>query len=827
MVLLYFQILLPLLFFTSTCSSQVQYFINCGSSTNTTTNNGQTFVGDEGTSIITISGHGSQAIRNTKNSETLYQTARVFSKASSYDFDIPQNGTYFVRLHFCALSSSLAKFSVLTSSGHILLPDFTPGNKSTNCSSTLPKEFMLSITNTKQKFRIYFVPSTNSSAFVNAVEILSTKSNITEVTKPYVTPAGKIEVYKGEKSKVLETVYRVNVGGQKVKPSSSDLWRTWVPDDRYLINKTDAENTADERNNVHFDPEIATADDAPVAVYGTAKKLRNSAHTSKIPNLIWQFSVNRGTKYVVRVHFCDIISPANGDYTFDLFIYSNFSQLVTPYDITSQTYTPFYKDYIVDSGDLGFMTISVGPIDKPPNKRYLLLNGLEIMQVKNETSKEPHIDSKTSHVALVASLVGFAVVLIVAAILVCLYMEKKKKKPSEVSEWRMLSLYGTTSSHDRTLDGASSHASAFENLQLGLKLPFVEILRLTNNFDVNLIVGEGGFGKVYKGTDRSGRKFAVKRGSLDHGQGVAEFQTEIMILSKIEHRHLVSLKGYCYENGEMILVYEFMEKGTLREHLYNSERSSLSIPGPLSWEQRLKICIGAAKGIQYLHTGTNKGIIHRDVKSTNILLDENYVAKVADFGLSRSGYLEQTQVSISDVKGTLGYLDPEYITCLQLTEKSDVYAFGVVLIEVLCARPVIDLTLPKDQVSLSDWAIACSNEGQLDTIIDPSIASEINPNSLTKFYEIAEKCLNKNAEERPPMSDVCWGLEYALQLQKAATERELLDDTMTNVSLNMPLPAVQRFPSQTITDQYSNDDLLNADTGEVFSQLTFDDGVGR
>ncbi|XP_059671146.1 probable receptor-like protein kinase At4g39110 [Cornus florida] len=329
------------------------------------------------------------------------------------------------------------------------------------------------------------------------------------------------------------------------------------------------------------------------------------------------------------------------------------------------------------------------------------------------------------------------------------------------------------------------------------------------------MIGEGEFGKVYKGTLRNGIKVAVKRRRSGRAQDFSEFQTEILVLSKFRHRHLVSLIGYCDEGSEMILVYEFMEKGSLRDHLYYINESSGSL---LSWNRRHEICIGVAKGLHYLHTGSDGGIIHRDVKSTNILLDEDYVAKVGDFGVSRSCDLDQTHVS-TDVAGSLVYLDPKYFRHLQLTQKSDVYSFGVVLLEVLCARPAINNSLPRDQINLAEWGMSWQMKGQLEKIIDPKLVGRINPNSLKKFGETAEKCLEGYGADRPTMHEVLRQLEYALQLQQTATYREPHEDiTIDDASGVLPFPLFQRLPCQSsITSEESTN------SSEVFSRLKIDD----
>ncbi|GKD38719.1 receptor-like protein kinase FERONIA [Tanacetum coccineum] len=213
-----------------------------------------------------------------------------------------------------------------------------------------------------------------------------------------------------------------------------------------------------------------------------------------------------------------------------------------------------------------------------------------------------------------------------------------------------------------------------------------EIQSATNDFDDELCIGEGGFGKVYKGklthVVTADHVVAIKRLDSESNQGEAEFKAEIEMLSELHHCHLVSLIGFCDDNKEMIIVYDYMPHGTLYDHLHKHMT-------PLSWVQRLKIAIGAARGLDYLHTGigTQHGIIHRDVKSSNILLDENWEAKISDFGLSKVGPTNLSLSSIdASVKGTFGYLDPEYFYTSKVTRKTDVYAFGVVLFEIAIWR---------------------------------------------------------------------------------------------------------------------------------------------
>jgi serine/threonine protein kinase len=296
------------------------------------------------------------------------------------------------------------------------------------------------------------------------------------------------------------------------------------------------------------------------------------------------------------------------------------------------------------------------------------------------------------------------------------------------------------------------------------RFTLAEIRTATNNFDRNLIIGRGGCGNVFKGhIDDELKPVAIKLFGPTSKQGFREFRTEIEMLSKLRHPNLVPLIGYCNDEPHMIIVYDFMANKTLRNHLYNTDNP------PLSWKQRLEICIGAARGLLYLHEGAEHPIIHRDVNTSNILLDENWVTKVSDFGMSRLGPTSLSKSHVTtDVKGTFGYMDPEYFLTSHLTLKSDVFGFGVVLFEVLCGRPAVDTGLDDEQQSLALWAQQCFEDRTLDRIIDPRLIGKIAPQSLKVYAMIAYKCLYDFRDRRPKMAKVLRALELAMELQEIA-----------------------------------------------------------
>ncbi|XP_042494926.1 receptor-like protein kinase HERK 1 [Macadamia integrifolia] len=818
-LLLWILSVLALVLFSTGFVPVDKYLIDCGSPTNTTVMS-HVFVADNSQFLKTQR----NVMANTANSITstiassLYQTARIFNGTASYNFPIRQQGRHWIRLYFFPFqyqeyNMSMAIFSV-TAQNFVLLGNFQPQNGSTF------KEYSLPVTS--DNLVLSFTPAKNSFAFLNALEIVSVPDTLITDNAQTVNPLGG---FHGLLNEALETVWRVNMGGPLVTTQNDTLGRTWVPDQKFLVNQNLAQSVIGTVNYVQGAP---TSDIAPESVYGTATEMSTSNETNANYNLTWKFNVDASFQHLIRFHFCDIVSTSLHELYFN--VYVNSWAVARDIDLGTITVNtlavPYYMDFVLGSSNRTILSVSVGPsTDLPDAIPNAILNGLEIMKMSDSVGSldgEAFISPNGSKkkVGLIVGLVlgVFSVVFLVTILFFILHRRRRLAHDYPSKSWVSVNGGNTDSMVSKFSNGTITSATS----ELGFRFPFVALQEATNNFDESWVVGVGGFGKVYKGVLKDGTKVAVKRGNPLSQQGLAEFQTEIEMLSQFRHRHLVSLIGYCDERREMILVYEYMENGTLKNHLYGQNLPSLS------WKQRLEICIGSARGLHYLHTGSAKAIIHRDVKSANILLDENLMAKVADFGLSKTGpEIDQTHVSTA-VKGSFGYLDPEYYRRQQLTEKSDVYSFGVVLFEVFCARPVIDPSLPREMVNLAEWAMQWQKRGELEQIIDPNLAGKIRPDSLRKFAETAEKCLAEYGVDRPTMGDVLWNLEYALQLQETSTQNEIDENSTNQIGELSPLVNYISNEETSLTAEYLESSHANDTSGvsmsKVFSQLVKAEG---
>ncbi|XP_004487672.1 receptor-like protein kinase THESEUS 1 [Cicer arietinum] len=806
------------------------YLIACGSSKSINFQD-RVFVPDSQHSTLVLkTGNSIGVVANSNSSSSvpspIYQSARIFTEKGSYRFEV-QQGRHWVRLYFYPVSNSIHNLSsasiTVVSDDFVLLRNFTFRNYSGG--SYMFREYAINVTS--DILTVTFIPSNGSVAFVNAIEVVSMPDDLFVDQALALNPTSP---FNGLSELAFETVYRLNIGGTLLTAENDTLGRTWENDQKYLHVNSSVTNVSVSPSSIRYRPGV-TPETAPNEVYASAEAMGDANVANSIFNITWVFIVDPDFSYFIRLHFCDIISNSMNNLVFNVFINTDIA--IGSLDLSSMTNglaLPYYKDFVSNASSDNTLTVSVGP-DTMADITNATMNGLEIMKISNGlksldglSSVNSLLPSSSSNKNKIGIIVGSAAGAVVALALVglcyCCIVRNKSKSPQHGHSWLPLPLYGnsqtmTKMSTTSQKSGASGISLASTNL--GRFFTFQEILDATNKFDEKLLLGVGGFGRVYQGSLDDGTDVAVKRGNPRSEQGLAEFRTEIEMLSKLRHRHLVSLIGYCDERSEMILVYEYMANGPLRSHLYGTD-----LP-PLSWKQRLEICIGAARGLHYLHTGASQSIIHRDVKTTNILLDDNFVAKVADFGLSKTGpALDQTHVSTA-VKGSFGYLDPEYFRRQQLTEKSDVYSFGVVLMEVLCTRPALNPVLPREQVNIAEWAMNWQKKGMLDQIMDQHLVGKVNPASLKKFGETAEKCLAEYGVDRPSMGDVLWNLEYALQLQETSSALMEPEDNSTNHITGIQLTRLENFDNSVSMIDGSNsvtdDDAEDAATSAVFSQL--------
>ncbi|KAI9378272.1 hypothetical protein POPTR_018G068100v4 [Populus trichocarpa] len=329
-----------------------------------------------------------------------------------------------------------------------------------------------------------------------------------------------------------------------------------------------------------------------------------------------------------------------------------------------------------------------------------------------------------------------------------------------------------------------------------------DIERATSSFDASRILGEGGFGLVYSGVLEDGTKVAVKVLKRNDQQGGREFLAEVEMLSRLHHRNLVKLIGICTEECSRSLVYELIANGSVESHLHGVDKESA-----LNWDARIKIALGAARGLAYLHEDSSPRVIHRDFKSSNILLEHDFTPKVSDFGLARTALDEENRHISTQVMGTFGYVAPEYAMTGHLLVKSDVYSYGVVLLELLTGRKPVDMSQPPGQENLVAWArpFLTTKEG-LEVIIDPTLATDVPFDSVAKVAAIASMCVQPEVSHRPFMSEVVQALKL---VSNECDEAKELDSRSSSQDLSIYMDAEVSAVSGQLRDSLRSQALVH------------------
>ncbi|RLN28545.1 receptor-like protein kinase HERK 1 [Panicum miliaceum] len=534
------------------------YLVDCGSSKSTTV--GQRTFTSDGASPVKVStsqeilaGTSANGVASFDNS-ALYQTARIFTSPSSYTFPIQKQGRHFVRLYFFPFTYqsydlSLAKFTVSTQDV-LLLSDFQQPDK----TAPLFKEYSLNIT--RDTLVISFKPS-NGIAFINAIEVVSVPDDLIIDIAQMVNP---VQQYSGLSTQPLETVYRVNMGGPKVTPDNDTLSRTWITDKKYLLNPT-VTKTVDGKD-VNYKKGGATRLTAPDIVYGTAAELAASNTSNALFNMTWQFDVDAGFSYLIRFHFCDIVSKALNQLYFNAYVggFSAQNNLDLSVMSDNQLATAIYIDVVLSSNDASSkLGISIGPSTLDNVLPDGILNGLEVMKISTGGSAftvGSGGGNKNLGVILGAVL-GAVGLLIIIVVLVLLCRKKKTLEKQHSKTWMPFSINGLTSLSTGSRTSYGTTLTSGLNGSYGYRFAFSVLQEATNNFDENWVIGVGGFGKVYKGVLRDDTKVAVKRGNPKSQQ----------VIDPTLPREMVNLAEWgmkWQKRGELHQIVDQRISGTIR-----------------------------------------------------------------------------------------------------------------------------------------------------------------------------------------------------------------------------------------------------------------------
>ncbi|KAK1302448.1 putative serine/threonine-protein kinase [Acorus calamus] len=413
--------------------------------------------------------------------------------------------------------------------------------------------------------------------------------------------------------------------------------------------------------------------------------------------------------------------------------------LLDPYNIgyLHLELTLFFED--------GHMSVDISGFNLNEWKYLKFFNSSRLVEYRNNVHAKCKKGSETKKIGIVVgSAVGGSLIVLAIVFFVCRRLRRRQRRtlPSNASSSDSVSSEDSFK-WDTELCDPVHHEHLFT---------YRELQEATDNFSSSRVLGNGGFGTVYKGKLQDGRVVAVKRLYKNNYRRVEQFMNEVAILNRLRHPNLVSLFGCTSRHGrDLLLVYEYVPNGTLADHLHGP----LSPKNALTWPIRMRVAIETAEALAYLHAADTP-IVHRDVKTNNILLDGDFRVKVADFGLSRLFPVDATHVSTGP-QGTPGYVDPEYRQCYQLTDKSDVYSFGVVLVELISSKPAVDLARERREINLSNMAVEKISNGSLGELVDPNLGFDSDwevKRMVNAVGELVLRCLEGEREMRPSMEEV-------------------------------------------------------------------------
>ncbi|KAK8939161.1 Receptor-like serine/threonine-protein kinase ALE2 [Platanthera zijinensis] len=443
-------------------------------------------------------------------------------------------------------------------------------------------------------------------------------------------------------------------------------------------------------------------------------------------------------------------------------------------------------------GDYGVLYVSYpGLPPSPPEPSYV---DTEAYHSNNNTRrirplgvdvKEYKKTHRKSLIPIVAMLSGLALFSIIGAALFLIIKSRKLSVvPASNFESSEQPLRKSSGTVVVDVESGSSSASASFGSNIAAyagsakTFTMAEMERATSMFDDSRVIGEGGFGRVYQGTLEDGTMVAVKVLKRVDRQGESEFLAEVEMLGRLHHRNLVKLIGICAEEHFCCIVYELIPNGSVESHLHDMDKNA----SPLDWNSRVKIALGTARALAYLHEDSSPRVIHRDLKSSNILLEHDFTARVSDFGLARSALGEGKEHISTRVMGTFGYVDPEYAMTGHLLVETDVYSYGVVLVELLTGRKPVDMSQPPGQENLIAWTRhLLTNIEALETIIDPALGGNYHRDSVAKVAAIASLCVQPDVSSRPSMSEVVQALKLVRAESNAYWQSERLSaDEISN-----------------------------------------------